>query len=275
MEAKRRARPARRTRLRPWKETRICVVGAGIRGISQLTLEGLAALRQAPRVLALGVDSAALASVGLESYEDLQPLYREGARDEDNYRSILERIYAAARQQGEVAVLVAGHPRVGVTLLQWMERDRRTRRFALEVIEGISSFDTMINDLRRDPLERGSVLLDVNRLLLFQLVMEPGIDHYLYHVCSVGTPRTFMSAPATQNALHLLKEHLLRFFPPEHPVELLSSAKEPAGAPQRLAGTVGALEALLPAITFASSLFIPAMQPGRLNRRFLKLLGLE
>jgi uncharacterized protein YabN with tetrapyrrole methylase and pyrophosphatase domain len=270
----RRAHAGGRKKPRAWRELRIRVVGAGIRGIAQLTLEALAALRQAPKVLVLGVDADALASVGLPDAESLSSLYREGARDEDNYQRIRRRVYAAARQYGEVALLVSGHPRVGVTFLQWLEQDRKTRPFALEVIEGISSFDTMINDLRRDPLERGSVLLDANRVLLFRLALEPRVDHYIYHVCSVGTARTYMSEPATANAIHLLKEHLLRYYPPEHPVELLSSANTASGELVRVVGRVETLEALLPAVTFSSSLFIPAMQPKTVDGRFLELLGL-
>ena len=43
----------------------------------------------------------------------------------------------------------------------------------IEIIDGISSFDVMMTYLGIDPLEQGTVLLDANRLLLFQYGLEP------------------------------------------------------------------------------------------------------
>lgn len=251
---------------------KIRVIGVGIRGVSQLTIEALEAMRAARKVFSLSCPPALFLSFGLADIEDISELYRDKDKDEDNYQRIMDKVWFEAQRHKDIALLVPGHPRLGVTILQWLEQMRTKARFTLEVVEGISSFDTLINDLKRDPLERGSVILDVNRLLLFQLTLEPVLDYYLYHICSIGTNRTNVSNPAKDNALHLLKEKLLDYYPQHHKVILIHSAEHPGEVVHIIDGIVGELEKLLPQITFSSSLFIPGVRPKVIDRNYLQRL---
>lgn len=142
----------------------ITIVGGGIMSLSQLTLEGLNALQNADKILTFQSDPVLFERFGIRNLESLAPLYWDGAADEDNYARITRKIEQDADLHQNVAVLLPGHPRVGVTVVQSL-----VHRSDVRVLPGISSFCTMINDLGVDPLERGSVLIDVNRLLLFDL----------------------------------------------------------------------------------------------------------
>jgi hypothetical protein len=140
------------------------------------------------------------------------------------------------------------------------------------VIPGVSSFDTMINDLSRDPLERGSVIIDANRLLLLQFHLDSSLDHYIYHVCSVGVAQTNFRDPSRGNRLDLLRDYLLRFFPATHEATLVSSAVRPGESARRLQCPIGELERLLPNLTFESTLYIAGDRPTGIDRDFLELL---
>ena len=171
---------------------RLAIIGLGICGTQQLSLEGKARLLQARKVGCLPTIPLtlheSLGNFGLPPIEDFGAFYRDGDVDEVNYQRLFDKVVADCRKYGDVALLVPGHPRIGVTLVQWLELRKQELQLKLEVFPGISSFDTMINDLSHDPLERGSVLVDANRLLLFEYHIEPSLDYYIYHVCSIGTP---------------------------------------------------------------------------------------
>lgn len=110
---------------------------------------------------------------GIRNFIFLTDLYVDGVTDTANYHAIYDKIIELVKIHKTVALLVEGHPRIGVTIVQWMAERESELPFKIEILEGISSFDTMINDLAIDPLERGTALLDANRLILFDITLDP------------------------------------------------------------------------------------------------------
>lgn len=255
---------------------KITVVGLGIKGAEQLTLAAVQAIREAAMVdffpAPAGLLEETFRKWKIERSANLLSLYRSGDRDDWNYQRVFERILFDAERFGNVTVVVPGHPRIGVTVVQWLERHQLDRGYELQVLPGISSFCTMINDLKRDPLECGSVLLDANRLLLYEYQMDPRLDCYLYHVCSVGTTRVHLQDAARQNRLDLLRSYLLRFYSANHRVFLVNSPMLAHEAPEVREATIGDLDGLLPFVHFGTSLYIPANSVPKCNREYLRLL---
>lgn len=256
---------------------KLALVGLGIRGTNQLTLEAIEKLKSSRCVLVHASKSI------VNSLEQLLPtkiigikdLYKNGEVDEKNYKCILDRILEEAKCSPEgslISVVIAGHPRVGVTLSTWLDSIANDYQLELEVIPGISSFDTMLVDLQRDPLERGSILLDVNRLLLFGYQIDPTLDLYIYHVCSIGTRRTHFLTPEKENKIDLLAKKLSSIYAADHPVTLIGCSEAVGSLPIKVDCNVGSLTELLPKITFSTTLFVPAQTPKRVDRLFLKEL---
>jgi uncharacterized protein YabN with tetrapyrrole methylase and pyrophosphatase domain len=208
----------------------------------------------------------------VRSVEDLTPYYVDGDVDNRNYERIVGRVVEAAHEHGDVALLMAGHPRVGVTLVSLLERRAAEGEILVTVLEGVSSFDAMLNELRRDPLEHGAVLIDANRLLYYDYELDPGLDHFVYHVCSVGTTRTHQTEPAKENRLDLLQRQLQRSFGDDHPVVLMEVAGHGSYTRE---GTVGRLTELLPFVGFGTTLFVPGRARDRSlrNESFAELLA--
>ena len=248
------------------------VIGFGIKGFSQLTLEAVEELKQAKKILYLGRRDSYFDKIGLESTESLLSLYKNGASDVENYDRIFSKILKDAEIYGDIAMLYPGHPRVGVTVLQWLTKIAGEGRIQLRVLPGISSFDTMMNDLARDPLEKGSIIMDANRLILFNHTLDPALDLYIYHVCSVGTRHTNFKDASKDNQIKYLREHLLHFYPSTWEVILIRSSEKEGRAPDLISGTIGSLESLLNEINFSTSLFIPGMRPRQVNKHFLKTI---
>ncbi len=252
---------------------KIYVVGLGIKSIGHLTLEAVEVIRNAKKIVYLPVVAKELQNflqeLGQDNAESLLELYKDGAEDNDNYRNIFKKICKECEKHGEVALLVPGHPRIGVSVVQWLEKLDRTE-YELEVLPGISSFDTMMNDMSRDPIEKGSVILDVNRLLLFDYVLEPALDYYLYHICSVGTSRVFVSEPTKQNDLARLQSILLKYFPENHIVHFISSSnfgERPSKVTEVRLSEFCRYGHL---IDFSTSLFIPGVRSTKVNKDYLR-----
>jgi hypothetical protein len=244
----------------------IWIVGSGIRGTIQLTLEAIERLRAVEEVLFFpsgDLDADWLACVARVSCAtDLSSDYLDGAVDTDNYARIVDRVVAAARSRGEVALLMPGHPRVGVTLTNLLEDESALPDIRVRAIEGVSSFDTMLNDLRRDPLLNASLVIDANRLLYYRYRIDPRTDCYVYHVCSIGTRRAHQRTPWRDNKLELLRDYLLGFYPRDHPAVLVQSGVGSGTEPLLHSGVVGELALLKSRLTFGTTLFVPGVTPA-------------
>ncbi|NDL00807.1 hypothetical protein [Photorhabdus bodei] len=255
---------------------RIRVVGTGIKGIKHLTLDAIDNFFASKKTLLFFPQKELVAYFkehNLHS-EDITNLYVNGNQDMSNYTVIVTRIFDEVAVYDDIAFCLPGHPRFGVTLIKLLKERAHSVDTELTISLGLSSFDTMLDDTELDPLEHGTSIVDANLLILLDYNIEPSLNYFLYHICSVGTTRTFIKDPTQQNAIHYLKAKLLKHYPKEHIVRMVSSAEY--GRDQAIIKevTMENLETLLPDITFSSTLFIPYIKPEakRLNRDFLAYL---
>lgn len=254
----------------------LTIVGMGVQGLSQITLQGIEALRNVKIVTYWQASDADVLpffkNIGVDNFENLNSLYIDGAHDQANYDRIYDRITAAIAEFEHVAFFVYGHPRVGISLTAPLERWCKDNNATCRVVIAPSSFDTMCNDLHLDPLERGTVLLDANRLLLLQFQIEVSLNYFIYHICSVGTAKTHFSNPHINNRLDLLANYLRSYYPSSHPVALVSSATATNHDPKLTQFSLAELERHIDSIDFATTLFVPAANPRQVDRHFLELL---
>ena len=251
----------------------LVIAGLGIKDLKQMTIETFEEISCTDTVLYLGCQPQAhvkeLQKMGARKVESILELYKDGAVDEENYQRLENAVVEATQTHSKTILLVPGHPRIGVTLVQRLVRRKDLK---VHVLPGVSSFDTMINDLGRDPLEKGSIVMDANRMLLFNMVWPSDIDCYLYHVCSVGTQRVHLRDAQKDNSWNLLKQHLLKIYDPNVLVRLVSSSTKINKNPQQYSAPLSDLEALKPRVHFGTTLFIAAEKPKELNRSFLSKL---
>jgi hypothetical protein len=138
---------------------------------------------------------------------------------------------------------------------------------------GISSFDTMINDIKIDPLERGTILIDINRLLLFEHPTNTELDHFFYHICSIGNNRTEFSSPSINNRVSILKAYLLKFYLPTKKITMIQSQSLNSMRTHLTESTLEDIDLLLYDVNFSCSLFIQGDIKNKLaNKTFYNLL---
>lgn len=256
---------------------RLTVAGLGIKDLLQMTIEAQQALRKADEVLYLGTEPAhhlpQMKMWGVKNIRSILELYTDGEIDDCNYQRLYDETICAAQKNQKTVLVVPGHPRIGVTLVQRLVKN--SQDFDLKILPGVSSFDTMINDLALDPLEKGSVLIDANRMLLFDLRWPASVDCYLYHVCSVGTRKVHMHDAQKENSWDFLKEHLLKIYSPSTTISLVSSSTGVSRNSQKISTTLSELEKLKPFVHFGTTMFIGGERPMHINKEFYNQLKAE
>ncbi|KTC98353.1 methylase, partial [Legionella feeleii] len=202
----------------------------------------------------------------------IKTLYVDGDKDIDNYYRIYRKTISYLKDFKNISLLVAGHPRFGVTLTQLFEIQASKENYILNVNPGISSLDTMLIDLKIDPLERGSVIIDVNRLLLFEHPLNTALDYFIYHISSIGNNRTDFMSPSLNNQGNVLKDYLLKFYPQSKEIVMIESASTNSTNPTISRATLGELAILLQEVNFTSSLFIKGDINRHINHKFYNAL---
>lgn len=199
-------------------------------------------------------------------------MYKDGGVDVDNYTRIIQYISNMLTAREHVGLIVPGHPRVGVTIVQLLQKLSQDGTFTFHCYPGISSFDAMINDIGIDPLEEGVSILDVNRLIIYDYAMDPCINYFIYHVCSIGNANTDYSSPQASNKVMYLKSKLLKHYPANTPIFLLSASTKKGQCADKLQGELSDIETLLSKVTYRHTLYIPSCLPSkeRVNFEFLK-----
>jgi len=247
------------------------VVGLGITPHEDITLHALSVLGAVDCVLVFADDDAVQTITSLvpsQPVESILGLFYNGDMTTENYNRIIERVVLKMAACDSMAVCVEGDPVVGVSWVRWLIKELGDT-WHIELVSGVSSLTVMGNALGKDLLEKGTVILDVNRLLLFEYTLDSSLDLYIYDICSTGTRRTHFSEPQKSNALHLLRDCLLRFYDLQHPVALCRVGYK---APFVRWCKLGNLCDFLEDIDFGSTLFVPGRVPDRYSRSFLDLL---
>lgn len=253
----------------------IHIIGRGLSPELHLNLAGLRALKNADLVIGIEFDSAAWEQIGKEfaipMIHHIPQHYSSELRDIENYQNFVMIILNALEQHNTIAVLVAGHPRLGVSFVSLLEQAVGGRDVRVELVPNVSSFDILLNDLRLDALEQGSVVLDCNRLLLFSYQLDPSLNYFLYHSSSIGNRRTQYDQPSQGNRIDLLQEYLLKFFDPNKVITLCKAYCD-ANAGAYIQVSLGDLCAARDVIDYATTIFIPAEKPKSMNKDFLQIL---
>ena len=214
--------------------TDIRIVGLGIRTVTQVTREVENALRQAKEILYLDT------GVATRTYlEQLSPrvtdlyseCYGEGEGRLGAYDSVAIRVIEAALDRPPVAFAIHGHPLVAATPPFLVMRMARTLGLRYEVLPGISAIDSMLADLRIDPVVSGVQMYEATDVLLRRRPLQNDVPALLWQIGAIETALHTQSVSRPERFERLIA-HLRRYYPPGHQVVAICSASHPLALPQ-------------------------------------------
>lgn len=200
--------------------THITVVGLGITGVEQVTLEAEAAIRGANEVLYVE------ARPGVRSFlaarcPRVTPLFG------DNYVSwagrlaaydlIAARVLDAALARGPVVLAVQGHPTVFSYVPVLLRDAAPALGLSVRVQPGISAEDNVLAYLAIDPADHGIQAFEATDLILRRRPVHTDVATLIWQVGNLET-RLHTARSSRPERLHRFVGWLRRFFPEQHPV---------------------------------------------------------
>lgn len=204
----------------------LVVVGTGIRTVGHLTMEAVAWIKQADKVLYVVGDpiaEAMLKELNPGGAESLTGMYAEGKPRLQTYNEMIDRTLECVRAGLLVCMACYGHPGVFVYPSHESIRRARAEGYVARMLPGISSEDCLFADLGVDPGITGCQSYEATDFLLNGRVVDPSSSVVLWQIGVVGDA-TFKASGYDLSAMPLMVERLLAIYPATHPMYLYEAA---------------------------------------------------
>ena len=211
----------------PWNlvvpEVDIHLVGYGNQLPNDFTLETLAVLQRCKRVF--GVPPIHAPAFNIPPMEDLTELYSPDKRRRETYSAWVEIVLDAAAADPPVALATYGSAMVGMFAAHRILERAADRGLTVHVTNAVSSFDGIWADLNIDPFFGFEIW---EATVFVRLEIEPDTRAHLLlpqapvlNVLDGLDPEKMQIEPSA--SVSLLRDHLLRFYAPEHAVHFVTT----------------------------------------------------
>ena len=237
-------------------DEQLIVVGTGIRTVGQLSMESLAWIKTADKVLYVASDPIAeevIKALNPKGAESMAHFYGENKQRTETYRQMVEHVMANLRAGSRVCFAVYGHPGVLVSPTHEAIRRARAEGFKVRMLPAISTEDCLFADLGVDPVS-GCQSLEATDFLSNLRYIDPHGHVLLWQIGGLGDP-TFKRYSFDVRGMPQLVRKLMRYYPPHHIVHLYEAAIFPGVEPVIRSGPLHYLAQIRPMPS--STLYIP------------------
>lgn len=266
-------RTSRRPHATPTRgEGRLTVVGTGICGIGQITLEATESIKRCDLLLYVTIEPST--ELWLRSLcsraESLSPLYAPGKHRSRTYRQMADRIVAEVRKGLKVCVAFYGHPGVFVESTHSAIERLRSEGYEATMLPGVSLDGHLFADLGINPGARGMQSYEATSFLLYRKHVEPTSDLLLWQVGVLGEVDA-RKEPARPERLRALKRRLLQDYPERHVVAVYYAATFPGSSSSVERFPLAELDRRT--ISPLATLYVEGLPARRPSKRILTWLG--
>jgi uncharacterized protein YabN with tetrapyrrole methylase and pyrophosphatase domain len=236
--------------------TTVYVIGAGVDPVRHLTIEAMRFLGACKEIWTnVPIDVFRRLPGNLEpAVRSLKPFYKDNQPRRQNYADVTRHILARAGELGAVAYLTQGHPIIFDSVATNLYRDGAAQGRTVTFVDGVSSIDTVLMDVRFDP-GGGLQIFEATSFVYDKLKFDTRGALLLFQPSVFGMPTPRLTANAPHPDLRLLRDTLLEHYPANHIATFVRSATS-FNPPFMIAVEIGALDTVAPSATLASSLFI-------------------
>lgn len=245
----------RRTDIDTERPGRLVVVGSGITGVSQLTLEAIAWIEAADVVCYVLADplTERWIQAHARSSEDLARLHQPSTPRLHAYRAMSLRLVEHARNGKLVVGVFYGHPGVFTSPSHWAVEAARAQGLSAKMLPAVSAEDCLFADLGIDPGDGACQSFEATDMLIRARV--PATDAHLV-VWQIGVVAQMGLRTAGGHIAELVG-YLERFYPTEHKVTHYQAAQSVVSDPTIQTVPLGELGTLALAVT--STLYVPPL----------------
>ena len=213
--------------------TDLWIAGLGIQTVGQVTREVEQAIRDSCEVLYLDTGVATrpfleglcprVTSLYQQSYSEEMP--RVGA-----YEHMAACVIDAALDHPPVTFAIHGHPLVAVHAPFLVLELARALDLRVVVLPGISGIDTVLADLRIDPVVDGVKMYEATDLLLRRRPLQPDVPAIIWQIGPLETALHTMRVSRPERFDRFVA-HLRQFYPARHEVAAIYCAPHPLMPP--------------------------------------------
>ena len=212
-------------------------------------------------------------AIGLEDIYYAAPLRQQA------YMALCDTVIEYQTKHEKLCFLLYGHPAVfSSTVNMLVNRLQGRPDCQVQILPGISALDCLFADLNIDPAQAGMQSYDATEFLLADQAIHPDTPLFLWQIGVLGlfqpiTEESTLSDICQQKhrqALNLLTNHLLKYYPDTHKITLYTAAQYPGLPPETHSFSLAELANLsLPRL---SILYIPTARKKSVNQTVYKLL---
>ena len=234
----------------------LIVVGSGIRTVGQMTVESIAWIRRADKVMYVIADPVGeevVRKLNPEGAESLAGLYAENKLRAQTYREMIDAMLGSVRAGHRTCFVAYGHPGVFVYPTHEASRRARAEGFKARMRPGISAEDCLIADMGVDMLT-GSQGFEASDFLMNARHLDTSSHVMLWQIGGLGDA-TFKRHRFELRGLPQLVAKLMRHYRPDHTVYLYQAAMFPGMEPSIRGGPLAWLSQT--AIRPSETLYIP------------------
>lgn len=214
----------------------IWIAGLGVQTATQVTREVEQAIRDSREVLYLDTGVATRQFLS-ELCPRVTSLYEESYREEHSrvgaYAHMAERVIGAALDHPPVTFAIHGHPLVAAQPPFQVMELARARGLRVRVLPAVSALDTIMADLRLDPVAHGIQMYEATDLLLRRRPLQNDVPALIWQIGPLETCLHTMRVSRAER-FDRFTAHLRWFYPPRHEVLAIYCAPHTLMAPSVL-----------------------------------------
>jgi precorrin-6B methylase 1 len=202
-------------------DERLVVVGTGIRTIGQLTMESVAWIRRADKVLYVVSDPVAeemIKTLNPNGHESLYTLYGENKHRLETYNAMVDKTLGYVREGKVVCMAAYGHP--GVFAYPTHESIRRARAegYRARMLPGVSAEDCLFADIGIDPGMSGCQTFEATDFLVNGRYLDPSTHVVLWQIGVLGDATFKRAGYDLKGMPQLLQKLYAHGYAPQHSV---------------------------------------------------------
>jgi precorrin-6B methylase 1 len=255
-------------------DEKLVVIGTGIRTVGQMTMESIAWIKKADKVLYIVSDPIAedtIKSLNPDGAESLFHMYAENKPRIQTYNEMIEHTLDYVRAGKTVCLAAYGHP--GVFAYPTHESVRRARKegFKARMLPGISAEDCLFADLNIDPAMAGCQSFEATDFLVNGRTIDPSSHLILWQIGVLGDA-TFKRWAYDIKGMPQLLQKLYGYYHPYHNVIVYEAPLFPGVEP--VMRTVSLCFLPYAGVSAVSTLYVPPGSAPRPDYWLIQSLGL-
>ncbi len=215
------------------KRGSLTAIGTGIRVVGQLTVEAIASMKTADKLLYCVGDPLAehiVNQMNPNGAESLFHYYDEGKPRAETYEQMVQRAMECLQEDLDTCIALYGHPGVFAWPAHEAIRRARAKGYKARMLPAISAEDCLFADVGIDPAMTGCQSYEATDFMINGRIIDTSSIVILWQIGVLGD-WTYKSGPYDTSSMPLLMERLSQYYPANHQAIVYEAAVYPGCAP--------------------------------------------